>query len=111
MSLHFFSVEEKLAAITIELNSARRLDRPPGSAAQRHYELLKAIAADLQSRVGLPRPCTLALMEQALERMRNAPRREGGFYNETRMIAVADLVINKWPLIRQALERFGEEQL
>ncbi len=108
MSLRVFTLEDKIRAIETEIMEARGADRPPGSLAQRHYELLKSIAADLRARKHLPRNNALGELELALDLMKRAPRLTAG-YNESKMIAVTNIVISKWPVISQALEQFGEE--
>jgi len=106
MSLHLFTLAEKIEALTIEVDSARRVARPSGSAAQRQYAVLKAILADLKARAVFPRSQPLGELERALARMQRSKTALG--YDEGHMVAVANTVINKWPVISQALEQFGE---
>lgn len=109
MSLRTFTLEEKIAAIEMAIVEARGGRRSPGSAEQRHYEVLKSIAADLRARLELPRSNALGELERALIRMKEAPRTVVNEYDQTRMVEVTKIVISKWPYVSQALERFGEE--
>lgn len=70
-------------------------------------ENLKAIAADLRGRQTLPRSQVLGELERALYQLQRSKTALG--YDEGKMIAVANVIVNKWPTIRQALEQFGEE--
>lgn len=110
MSLRLVSLDDKIAAIACEIDRARRADRPPGSAAQRHYDALKAVCADLRGRQDTIRSQTLGELGRLLQKMKDEPRiMEGRHYDHNRMIAVANLVVGRWPTISQALEQFGEE--
>lgn len=106
MALLVVSLEDKLAAIEREINESRRNDRPPGSAAQRHHEALKALAIDVRARMDFPRSNALGELTRAVQRMIESKTRH---YDDVRMIHVANVLINKWPFVSQALERFGEE--
>jgi hypothetical protein len=108
LTLRLFSIDEKLDAVVSEIREAQRADRPPGSSAQRHFEVLKSIAADLRARQELPRSNTLGELARLLEKMKAEDRPERG-YDHNRMLAVANHVIGRWPTISQALEQFGEE--
>ena len=108
MTLRVFTIDDKIAALHLELDEARRLERPSGSAAQRHYEVLKAIGADFRARQGLPRNGALCELTAEIERVKKTGGREGG-YDHGRLVALANLLISKWPLVSQALERFAEE--
>lgn len=108
MSPRGFTIEEKVSALHVEIVKARGFPRPPGSNAQRHYEILKSIAADLRGRQELPRNNTLGEIGRMIERMRDGPRPERG-YDPNRLCALANYVVGKWPMISQALEQFGEE--
>lgn len=103
-----FSIEEKIRAVDVEINEARKFRREPGSAIQRHYEVLKAVAADLRARQHLPRNNTLGRLERELSDMteRRAPE---GAYQPGHLVKFANTVISRWPTISQALEQFGEE--
>lgn len=109
MTLRIISLEEKLAAVMFAADEARRQFRPPGSMAQRRYETLKAVAADLRQRQELPRNQTLGELTRRLQIMKDAPRSEVGHYDNGQLVGVANFVISRWPTISQALELFGEE--
>jgi hypothetical protein len=107
MALRIVSLEQKLVAVEMEVAEARHGRRDPGSPAQAHYEALKSIAKDLQARMELPRSNALGELERAIERLIRS--KTGLGYDEGHMNAVAQVVVNKWPTISMALERFGEE--
>lgn len=108
MALRVVSLEEKIQALRKAIDIARMAPRPPGSEAQRHYETLKAVSADLRGRLEMPRSNTLGELARLLQRAKDAPR-DGQFFNSGKMIAVANFVVGRWATISQALERFGEE--
>ena len=109
MAAKLFSLDDKIGAMHLELVDARRKDRPPGSPAQRHYEILKAIAADLRARQEITCSQTLGELGRMLERIKSAPEVNG--YDHGRLVNMAHFIIGRWPLIQQALENFGEESV
>ena len=108
MTLRVFSIEDKIDVLHIELEEARHFARRSGSTAQRHYEVLKAIGADLRARQSFPRNGALCELTAEIERVKKTGGREGGYYHG-RLVALANLLISKWPMVSQALERFAEE--
>lgn len=109
MALQTYTLEDKIAALAIEISEARKFRREPGSAMQRHYEILKAISADLRAREELPRNNTLGAMTREMERLLISKVDGASGYPVARMQDLAQLVIGRWPTISQALELFGEE--
>lgn len=107
MSVGIFSIDDKIAALDVEIKEARRGRREPGSALHRQYEVLKAIAADLRARQQLPRNNVLGSLERELEQMRRSRTALG--YDQGRVMELANIVVSRWPVISQALEQFGEE--
>lgn len=107
MALNMSTNEQKLAAMELEINEARKARRDPGSDAHQHYQILKAIAADIRAQLELPRSQTLGAMERALNQLAQTKTDAG--YDDGKMNAVAQVVVHKWPFIRLALEKFGEE--
>lgn len=107
MALEHFTLDEKLAALEVEIVESRRTARPPGSAAQRHHQLLKAIAADVRGRQEFPRSNALGAIEREIERVQRSKTALG--YDRGCLEHLANVTISKWPTISQALERFGEE--
>jgi uncharacterized membrane protein YccC len=108
MALKLFSLDDKIGAMHVELVDARRANRSPGSAAQRQYEILKAIAADLRGRQELPRNNTLGELSRSLQKMKDAPR-NGPAFDRDYMTTIVNIIVNRWPTISQALERFGDD--
>jgi hypothetical protein len=109
MSLHLFTLDEKIDAMHIELTAIKRAGFKPGSAQQRQYNVLKAITADLRAQQIFPRSLPLGELERALESMKAAKPAGLPGYPQDKMAHVANIVIHRWPFIRQALEAFGEE--
>lgn len=110
MSLHTFTVAEKLAAMEIEIMESRGRNRAPGSANQRHHEILKAISSDLRARQQLPRNNALGALERELESMKRQKCHGENFgYDTLAMARVTSILISKWPIVCQALEAYGEE--
>lgn len=107
MSVGIFSIDDKIAALDVEIKEARQGRREPGSALHRQYEVLKAIAADLRARQQLPRNNVLGSLERELEQMRRSRTALG--YDQGRVMELANIVVSRWPVISQALEQFGEE--
>lgn len=108
MSLGVFTIDDKIAALEIEIKEARQGRRDPGSALHRHYKILQAIASDLRARQQLPRSQALGALSREIELMKSTAG-PTGHYQDVRAIALANVVIGKWPIISQALEQFGEE--
>jgi hypothetical protein len=109
MSLTTFSIEEKIEALRVAIVDAQQKNRPPGSAAQKRYDLLKSIAADLRGRQELPRNNTLGELSRLLVKIKETPREGRAGYDHGRMVALANAVIGRWTTISQALESYGEE--
>lgn len=108
MALRLVSLEDKIKALDTEIVEARRVDRPPGSAAQHHYEALKSLAADVRARMDFPRSNALGELERAIARMIKSKTVPLG-YDRNMMSEVANVLVNKWPAVSQALEMFGEQ--
>ena len=100
MSLHVASLEERLAAVEAAIVGLSRAgwDGTPA---------LKAVASDIRARMEIPRSNALGELERAIEKMKRTKTSLG--YEQREMVAVAYVIIKKWPFIRQALELFGEE--
>lgn len=102
LKIDLISNEEKLRAIGDLLDDIRKQtgrDDPS-------YLAMKAVARDLKSRLELPRSNTLGEIERALERTSRSRTALG--YDEGQLQQVAYTVMKHWPVIRQALEHFGE---
>lgn len=99
MSFHAFTTQEKLAVVDSLI------------AANKHgqtADALRAIAADLRGRLG--HAPSVALLE--LERRMTAVDRRPRSVNQARVAAqvgVAEELAGRWPVVKQALERFGAE--
>ena len=106
MSLHTFTIEEKIEVVERLIVSLRH---QRNGAAMEQADILRAIAADLRSRGDLPRSLALGELERAIARIKRSHTGLG--YSDTAMRAAAETLVNKWPTVRQALEKFGEESV
>lgn len=70
------------------------------------YLALKALMHDLDGRIALPRSNTLGEIERALQR--TYASRVGVSYEVGHLSQIAYTIMKHWPVIRQALEQFGE---
>lgn len=107
MTLHVFTLEEKTAIIHALIVEARNQKGAWGSESYRRYEILKAIGADLRARQEMPRSLALGELHRALQRVKQSKTPLG--YDPNALISAAQMLINKWPFVSQALEHFGEE--
>lgn len=107
MSVGLFTIEEKIEAVSKEIEQIRTLARDdPGGPIHMQYEILKAVAADLRARQQLPRNNALGALERDLTAIKRSRTTLG--YDMNRIAVLADTVVSKWPIISQALEQFGE---
>lgn len=93
--------EEKLRVISSILDDLR-ISKGRGDP---DYVVLKSIAHDLKGRIELPRSDPLGEIERALQRT-HASRTALG-HDTGQLASVAYTVMKHWPVVRQALERFG----
>lgn len=106
MSLNLSTLAQQIAAIERVVVAQRKEGVAAANAEM--FEALTAIALDLRARSKLPNSAVLTEMERALFRMRTS-KTARGHYEDGKMIAVANVVVANWHVIRQALERFGGE--
>jgi len=95
MTLYVFTIEEKLD----EVERLIRVDP--------RNDVLKAVAADLRARLdGVP---SAALTSLEWKVVGAARARTAVGYPHNHLIGVAEELLGKWPLVKQALEKFGAE--
>lgn len=113
MTLNLSTLDQKISAIDQLIVMVREgMSGRSGltTAEIEHYEALKAIGADLRARQRMPKNNALGALERELVLMKaGKPAGRGASYEQARMNQVANIVISKWPVIRQALEKYGEE--
>lgn len=104
MSLKFDLItnEEKRAALGSVLDDLR-VAHGTGDPT---YMALKGLMNDLNGRIALPRSNALGEIERSLQR--TYATRVGRSYDVGQLTAVANTLMKHWPVIRQALEHFGE---
>jgi len=101
------SLDDKLAVTETLIRAFRDRARNGDQNSILIYESLKSIAADLHARQAFPTSNALGELRRKIERVQASKTALG--YDEGRLTDLANHVINKWPFISQALERFGEE--
>lgn len=94
--------EEKLRAISSLLDDLRISK----GRSDPDYIALKSIASDIKSLIELPRSNPLGEIERALQRTHASKTALG--YDTGQLSSVAYTVMKHWPIVRQALEHFGE---
>jgi hypothetical protein len=107
MALKMSTLAQQIEAIEQVIIAQRRDGTPIVNSEM--FEALKAIAADLRARSKLPNSAALTELERVLFQAR-ASKNSRGWYDEGKMIAVANVVVANWHTIRQALERFSEAE-
>lgn len=100
MALRTFTTQQKLYEIELLIQDSKTAETDVD------VDVLKAIAADLRGRLaGAP---SVALVE--IERRINSVARSkirGAGYSDGAMKGLAEEVVCRWPVIKQALERFS----
>lgn len=97
---------DKLEVVEKLIEDFRWGGRPdPESEEYRSYEVLKAIAADLRGRMETAPTIAEVELERRITRFRDSKTPLGYATGPTQ--ALATEVVARWPVIRQALERFG----
>jgi hypothetical protein len=107
MALNMSTLAQQIEAIERIIIAQRREGAPAHDAEM--FEALTAIASDLRVRSKLPNSAVLTELERVLFQAR-AFKNSRGWYDEGKMIAVANVVVANWHTIRQALERFSEAE-
>lgn len=100
-----FSNQEKLTEVEAIIEAMRQM---PGSAeTQERICILGAIASDFRARLDAAPTIALTQIER---RITSAMRHKTalGYENGT-MVGIAEEVIGRWAVVKQALEKFGEE--
>jgi len=90
-----YTLQEKIAAVEWQIRETKD-------------PILKAVAADLRARLG---HAPSAAETEITIRLRSvlSSLNKYGAYESGKMIGLANIVISKWQVIQQALERFGSE--
>jgi len=90
-----YTLQEKIAAVERQIMDTKN-------------PVLKAVAADLRARLGHAPSAAEVEITNRLNSVLSSPNRHG-VYDTGKMIGLANIVISKWQVIQQALERFGSE--
>lgn len=97
------SLDEQIAAVDRCLEDFRHARSQPGTLENKTYFALRAIADELRGRK--PEACrhTLRLLAARVDAARSVRMADGA------MRGVAEVLISRWPTVRQALEKFERE--
>lgn len=98
-----FTPEEKLEAVERMIEQLRLA----GARGTIDIEILKAIAKDIRARMSESPSAAALELERRLYAIAESKTALG--YDERRMRAAAEELMNRWPVVQQALERFGAE--
>ena len=104
MSLKLFSVYEKLAVVEALI---RDLNDGLESSDTRRIGVLKAIASDLRGRIETAPSAVLVDLEGRITAALRSKTVIG--YSAHTLRGVGEGLIVRWPTVRQALEKFGED--
>lgn len=102
MSVRVLTTDDKLAAVERLIPLYRAIGRANGDDGT--HEALKAIALDLRAVRDLRPGQAEQELLGTLARVRES--RSGSDYDVDALISLAEAVAKRWPLVRQALERF-----
>jgi hypothetical protein len=103
MSGRVFTVEAKLAGVEAMIEALRWARSQPETPECATLELLKAIARDLRAQLDGASSATMISLEYRI----NAALRQKarlGYYEIGTLQGIGEEVIDKWPVLRRALE-------
>lgn len=98
-----FSTDEKLEVVEALIEQLRM----SGPRRTTDLEILKAIAKDIRARMAESPSAAALELERRIYAIAESKTALG--YDERRMRAAAEELINRWPVVQQALERFGAD--
>lgn len=99
--IHTCTLEEKIAEVERLIVEERRLTGRAGS------EVLRAIAADLRARLDFRPSVALVDIERRVAAVAHSKSSTG--YDPAKLHVLGEGTAVYWPIIKQALERFGAE--
>lgn len=105
MSLRLYSVAEQLEVIEGLIEQIRMTE----SRDDLRLEILKSVAQDLRARVDHAPTAALFQLQARLAKVLRS-KENGSKYKTGTLVGVADELIARWPVVKQALERFEAEQ-
>lgn len=104
-----FTPDDKLAALDWAIEDLRDWRSEPGSRENEIYRIMKAIRKDLAAQQpGEPGRALLELQRRIADAAPTKGQGSLGFAPEA-LIGLGQTVIGFWPVVRQALTRFGAE--
>lgn len=104
MSRGVFTLHEQLE----EIERLIEAEKDKGGVADNiSLAIQRSIASDIRARINHDGSVTKAALEQRLHFMRRSKTPLG--YSNGSMVGVAQELIGRWPVVKQALERFGKD--
>lgn len=105
MGVFAVTTEQKLATVERLIPLYRAIGR--ATADDGIHESLKAIASDLRAVRDFKQGQAQSELQAALIRVRDS--RKGTDYDVDSLMSLTEALLRRWPLVSQALERFGDE--
>lgn len=106
MSLSTFTTQEKLIEMDAMIDALRKIAISQDD--YRRLRIIRSVAADLRGRLECAPSVALAEIERRITFAYRNKTRSG--YDRDALIGLGEELIGRWPLIKQALEKFGAEQ-
>jgi len=103
-----YTIEEKLSVVEFLIEQLRDSRHELGAPNRGRYLILKSVAADLRARIpGEPLAACFELDEAI--RAADASKTVPLGYEIGKLRRIAEILIGRWPVVRQALEKFEED--
>lgn len=99
---------ERLEAVEALMGLCRRQASLGSPVHKARLATLKSLAGELQTRAEAQRAEGLAALQEQIERVKESPTPPN--YDQGQLVRLATIVIQQWPLIRQAIETYREPE-
>jgi hypothetical protein len=104
------TLQDQIDAVTRLLDDFRWARNEPGCAEHRTWLALKEMAKDLRARLPEAPGLALAALQRRIADAAATKGGNGGLgFDAGALAGIGQEVIGRWPVVRQALERFGAE--
>lgn len=104
--MNLFTDSEKLFALEKMIETLRGTAQTDED--RKRIKIMGSIALDIRARMDNAPTVALAQIERRITSVMRHKTRLG--YERNTMIGLAEEVVGRWPIVRQALEKFGAEQ-
>ena len=102
--MNLFTDSEKLSALEKMIESMRRTAQ--SDADHERIKIMGAIASDIRAKLDNAPTVALLQIERRLTSVMRHKTKLG--YERNTMIGLAEEVVGRWPVVKLALERFGD---